>query len=289
MEKYKISNHLIFALVMQDKEICKRFLERIFNGKVIKEMNLKSEINLDEYETTIENTIISNPEAKSVRLDVLFEGDDTWYDIEMQSNSSYFSPKRMRYYSSSMDINQLDVGERNYEKLKTNYVIFICDFDYYGLDEAIYSFQYYDKDKKVTFDDGTYMIVLNAKCSSNRIPDQLRGLYYYIDKSIVDKEDDLVKDMDIKVTEISKDRRLKYIMTLADEMAIEKRIERELGVKEGIALGIEQGIEKGISQGIEQGITQEKLEIAKNMKSMDYSSDDIMKITGLTKKEIEKL
>ena len=29
MEKYKISNHLIFALVMQDKKICKRFLERV--------------------------------------------------------------------------------------------------------------------------------------------------------------------------------------------------------------------------------------------------------------------
>ena len=70
-------------------------------------------------------------------------------------------------------------------------------------------------------------------------------------------------------------------MTLADEMAIEKRIERELGVKEGIA--------QGIAQGIEKGITQEKLEIAKNMKSMDYSSDDIMKITGLMKEEIEKL
>lgn len=56
MEKYRISNHLIFALVMQDKEICKKLLERIFNGKTVKELVLKSEINLDEYEATIEKT-----------------------------------------------------------------------------------------------------------------------------------------------------------------------------------------------------------------------------------------
>ena len=269
MEKYKISNHLIFALVMQDKKICKRFLERIFDGRVIKEINLKSEINLDEYETTIESTILTDPEAKSVRLDVLFEGDDTWYDIEMQSNSSYFSPKRMRYYSSSMDINQLDVGNRDYEKLKTNYVIFICDFDYYGLDEAVYSFQYCDMEKNITFGDETCMIVLNAKCSLGKIPDQLKGLYKYIDKDIVDSKDELVKDMDSIVTEISKDRRLRHIMTLADEMIIEKRIEHELGVKEGI--------------------TQGKLEDAKNMKLLNLPLDVILKVTGLTKEEIEKL
>ena len=56
-------------------------------------------------------------------------------------------------------------------------------------------------------------------------------------KDIVDSEDELIKDMDSIVTEISKDRRLRHIMTLADEMVIEKRIEHELGVKEGIAQG----------------------------------------------------
>ena len=58
-------------------------------------------------------------------------------------------------------------------------------------------------------------------------------------------------------------------MTLADEMIIEKRIEHELGVKEGI--------------------TQGKIETAKNMKLKNYSVNDIIDITGLTKEEIEKL
>ena len=265
MEKYRISNQLIFALVMQDKEICKKLLERIFDGKTVKELVLKSEINLDEYEATIENTIISNPESKSVRLDVLFEGNNTWYDIEMQSDRAYFSPKRLRYYSSSMDINQLDKGERNYEKLKINYVIFICDFDYYQQDKPIYLFDRYDKVNEIDFGDQSHIIVLNAKCSSEKIPEQLRGLYKYVDKDIVDSKDDLVKDIDTKVKEYSKDRRLRHIMTLADEMVIEKRIEHELGVKEG------------------------KLDDAKKMKEENLPLDLIVRVTGLTIEELEKL
>ena len=63
--------------------------------------------------------------------------------------------------------------------------------------------------------------------------------------------------------------RLRRIMTLADEMIIEKRIEHELGVKEGI--------------------TQGKLETARNMKSDSMPIDLIIKYTGLTREEIEKL
>lgn len=263
----------MFALVMQDKEICKRFLERIFDGKVVKELVLKSKIDLDKFEATIEKTIINDPNAKSVRLDVLFEGDNTWYDIEMQSEQEYFSPKRMRYYSSSMDINQLDKGYRNYEKLKTNYVIFICDFDYYNMDEAIYLFQYYDKEKDLDFGDGTYMIMLNAKCSPERIPEQLKKLYRYIDKDIVDLDDELIKDMDVKVAEYSEDRRVKQIMTLADEMIMEQEKKYELGVKDGIT----------------QGIIHGKLEDARNMKADSMPIDLIAKYTGLDKEEIEKL
>ena len=41
--------------------------------------------------------------------------------------------------------------------------------------------------------------------------------------------------------------------------------------------------------GIQQGIQQEKIEIAKNLLSLNIKIDDIMKATGLTIEEIEKL
>ena len=47
---------------------------------------------------------------------------------------------------------------------------------------------------------------------------------------------------------------------------------------------------KGAKQeGIKQGTEQEKMEIAKNLLSQNVDMDVIMKATGLTKEEIEKL
>ena len=51
----------------------------------------------------------------------------------------------------------------------------------------------------------------------------------------------------------------------------------------------QEGINIGISQGINQGFQQRNMEIAKNLLSQNVDIDVIMKATGLTKEEIEKL
>ena len=53
--------------------------------------------------------------------------------------------------------------------------------------------------------------------------------------------------------------------------------------------GIERGIKQGIKQGIEQGQKEEKLEIAKNMLAEGMDVNVIVKITGLSEKEIQAL
>ena len=47
--------------------------------------------------------------------------------------------------------------------------------------------------------------------------------------------------------------------------------------------------EKGIEKGIEKGEKNKQLEIARTLKKMGDSIEKIMKATGLTKAEIEKL
>jgi predicted transposase/invertase (TIGR01784 family) len=44
-----------------------------------------------------------------------------------------------------------------------------------------------------------------------------------------------------------------------------------------------------MEKGLEKGRAEGKMETARNMKSKDFSIADIADITGLTKKEIEKL
>ena len=53
--------------------------------------------------------------------------------------------------------------------------------------------------------------------------------------------------------------------------------------------GIEQGIKQGIEQGIEQGIMQEKQQTAKKLLELNTPIEQIKKITGLSKEEIEKI
>ena len=47
--------------------------------------------------------------------------------------------------------------------------------------------------------------------------------------------------------------------------------------------------ENGINDGISKGVSQEKVNIAKNLLSMNMSLEDISKATGLSVEEINKL
>ena len=61
------------------------------------------------------------------------------------------------------------------------------------------------------------------------------------------------------------------------------------GIAKGEAIGIEKGMEKGMKEGLEKGMEKRNLEIAKSMKSDGISFDIIMKYTGISQSEIEKL
>ena len=64
-----------------------------------------------------------------------------------------------------------------------------------------------------------------------------------------------------------------------------KKEGREEGMKEGIKEGIKEGLEKGIKEGIKEG----NINTARRMKNANCEMSFIMKMTGLTKEEIEKL
>ena len=78
--QYPLDNDIMFALVMNDAELCRGLLERIFPGRKIRMLKV-----CDGSDVEVQNTIITGMISKSVRLDVLFEDDDSWYSIEMQN------------------------------------------------------------------------------------------------------------------------------------------------------------------------------------------------------------
>ena len=79
MAEYKFSDRTMFAIVMQNESLCRQFIERVFPDRKVVDIRFRSNI-----KATAEATIIPGLLSKSVRLDVLFEDSDIYYDIEMQ-------------------------------------------------------------------------------------------------------------------------------------------------------------------------------------------------------------
>lgn len=75
--QFPLKNDLIFGLVMQDTTLCKELLERIMPGRKIRELRLCGGSN-----TELQKTMITGIITINVRLDVLFEDDNTWFDID---------------------------------------------------------------------------------------------------------------------------------------------------------------------------------------------------------------
>jgi predicted transposase/invertase (TIGR01784 family) len=59
-------------------------------------------------------------------------------------------------------------------------------------------------------------------------------------------------------------------------------------VEEGIKKGKEIGLKEGLQKGLQEGEFKAKIETAKKMKKEGLSLDLIIKITGLSKKDLKK-
>ena len=264
MEKYKFSNRVMFAIVMQDSNLCKQFIERVFPDKKVAKINM----------LTTEKTIYTGITTKSVRLDAMFEGDDKVYDIEMQVATENALPQRIRYYHSAIDRQILDAGE-NYEDLRDSYVIFICRYDPFGLGKAVYQFKTMEENSYLKLEDGCNTIVLNTKCLISDVPEVLRPFFEYIEEGKVE-QDDFVHEIDDKVEKANLDEEVRGIMTIGQEIELwRKRAEK--------------AYEKGEQAGVERGSAQREQEIARNLIALGLPTEQIIKATGLSPEEIERL
>ena len=61
------------------------------------------------------------------------------------------------------------------------------------------------------------------------------------------------------------------------------------GMEKGMEKGMELGMEKGIKKGMAKGMNQKALDIARNMLADGVDINLIMKYSGLTQEQIEKL
>ena len=86
-----------------------------------------------------------------------------------------------------------------------------------------------------------------------------------MEREEIDENDDFVKRIHEKVEEVNRDAEVTEIMTIEEEMNIRWHY------------------------GYDEGAAQKQREIAKNLKDLGVGAAEIVKATGLSAEEIEKL
>ena len=269
------TNDFIFALVMRDPDICKGIAELIIPDEEIGKVKIAASENSspdeknekDELEIALQAYLDFGKDMRGVRFDAYVKTADKWIDIEMQTTNKHDLEKRSRYYQALMDTDCLEKGGR-FKDLKNTYVVFICTFDYLGLGEPMYVVESYISKNDLHFNDGKSKILLNTKCSPDKVPEKLRSFYEYInDPTKVGSE--LIEGIDERVQKYNTPEWRERLVTLEYMIAEAK--------------------EEGIAEGEASGRAAEKIEMARAMKNDKEPIDKIIKYTGLSKEEIEKI
>ena len=259
------TNDFIFALVMRDPDICKGIAELIIPDEEIGEVKIAASENSspdkknekDELEIALQAYLNFGKDMRGVRFDAYVKTADKWIDIEMQTTNKHDLEKRSRYYHALMDTDCLEKGGR-FKDLKNTYVVFICTFDYLGLGEPMYVVESYIRKNDLHFNEGASKILLN----------KLGSFYEYInDPTKVGSK--LIEGIDERVQKYNTPEWRERLVTLEYMIAEAK--------------------DEGIAEGEASGRAAEKIEMARAMKNDKEPIDKIIKYTGLSKEEIEKI
>ena len=281
IRRYPPKMDIIFQAIFGEvgsENITKDFLEKILKRKIEK-------ISLDK------NPILRR-ELKDDKLGVLdiiteLDGKEKC-NIEMQLIDKNNIIERMLYYWSKMYTRQIKAGD-DYNKLEKTIVILIADFNIKGLEEVEYHSTWKiietNSAKKLILTDKFELDIielLKIKGRENE-KDQLLDWLIFLENPESErvtrkmKENENLKEAVEKLDRISKDEKMQRIIEL-----------REKAIRDEHAI-YAKGVDDGIEEGKAKGAREKQIEIAKSMLKENMDIEMIIKITGLTKQEIEKL
>ena len=260
--KTGIENDFVFYYVMKDNpDICLELLQMIFPDLGIKR------VKLIETQKVVEEA----HDVRGVRLDVYAEDSDNHaYDIEMQATNKGNLRKRSRFNQSMMDMHQLARSMDDYDKLKKSFVIFLCDFDLFGEERYVYTFENVCmENKELKLEDGITKVFINAKGKIGTVSDKLKRFLKMVSEHKA--TDDFTRKIQeaIDYEHMDEEARIAY-MTVGMKIAEERKEAWNEGVSQGIVQGtiitlkslVEQGT-IGIDMAAKQaGMTVEEFEKA---------------------------
>ena len=204
LSEQTLMNNYVFSMVMREPKRIKPLLEHILGKKI-------RNIRMVEPEKSMKEKF----ESKGIRLDLYVEdADGVVYDVEVQTTDQKNLPRRMRYYQGMLDITFFPAGA-DYNQMRKSFVIFICNFDPYGEERYIYTFQNRcDQNYEVLFGDDAVKVVVNTKGTKGDISPELKEAIIYLDREEVTGP--YSKELDDAVNELksNEERGQEYMMLM---------------------------------------------------------------------------
>jgi len=230
-ENLEITSDFIFGKVMQNEELCKELLQRVFPEFQIEKLTVLE----------LQKEVRGGYRQKFIRMDVYTEDGIRIFDVEMQMFLYQGMAERTRYYHSMIDANNLKAGG-HYSDLKNTYVIFFCPFDPFGAGRSIYTFRNLCvEDYSLELKDGNETIFISSKGNREGVSQEL-GNFLDLMEGKMCTEDDFVARVK---TEID---RAKTKDEWRQEYMLIKDLE-SMWYEYGHTHGKEEGLEEGIAQG----------------------------------------
>lgn len=235
---YNLSDDLLFSIMMQQKEFCKKILEIILDKNFV-----------DVEYNNIQQVLLNAPGYRSIRLDsFITDTQGKRYNVEMQKLNIDNMPKRSRFYQGLLDTSNLLQGKSvKYKDMTDVYIIFITDFDIFGYGLYKYVFTNQCEDiKGHHLGDGATRIFLNLKGKNNtNVTQGVEDLLHFI--------------KDSRQNFISQDTKVQELVNLTANLKNNKKVREQVMQTSGFIFeaeerAMERGMKKGMEKGMEKGI-----------------------------------
>lgn len=239
----------------------------------------------------IQNPDISpeNLEDKFCRLDINMIVNGQLIDLEIQVCNEGDYPERVMYYWAREFSSALPAGQ-SYSVLPRTIIISIIDFNLFGCAEYNSFFQPLEVTRHTLLSDKMGFHFFELK----KLPDNVTEddpLLLWLSLFKADTKEELEKIRKLEVPEMEQAINAYYTITASSEFREKERLREKARHDEAQALyhAEQKGIAKGKIEGKQEGIAERNREIVRNLLAMDMPLNQIVKVTGLTQKEIEEL
>ena len=267
IDELTLMDDYMFAQVMRDTRHLKPLLQFVLQVSIAK-------IELIEPQKTEKEGY----DSKGIRLDLYVTDEQgVVYNVEVQTTSKKHLPKRMRYYQSTIDISILRPGV-DYKELRKTFVIFICNYDPFGRNRYLYTFENICREEPdLLFGDETVKVIVNTRGEIGEISEELKEVIRYLNDGTVSGQYSLELDTAVTAVKSNEERRLEYMTLAMHDMEI-----REEALEEGRQEGRQEGREEGFTKGkdeerlfnIRNAMKKLNLSVEKAMDFMDIPAED---------------